>query len=517
MNLRNYQIKVVKEVYDLIRQGEKRILVVAPTGAGKTTIASRIVSDAYSRNVNAMFCVNYKVLISQTSKTFKRWNIPHGFIKATYEETRDAVVQIASVQTLPRRSWWREHFIPKIIILDEAHIIAWDKVITNILKEYPDAIIIGLTATPYRLSKKQSMRDRFNALVTAPTPGELMEQGHLVCPEYYSVKGGDISKVRIIAGDYAEDDLALVMNDPEVIKSLVDNWIELASECQTAVFAVNVEHSKAIAKAFQERGYNFVHVDGQTPDKERDAIYESLDNKKIQGIVACQVTEIGFDCPRIDCVVLARKTKSKAKFYQRMGRGLRPFTDPITGWIKKTCKVLDQTGDVLVFTPVELIKGYSLDKPPAGEGEAPMKPCPECDHLVYGFVMVCPNCGYEYPAKEKEKKKPTGKLERVRFDKNTVFNDAEKKKALQIMMSNCYVKRQRPGKTFYDYQAKFNGQKPPTVYYLHAIFGDNPSDHQKEQYWKFLMDKYKSASEAMKWYRKEFGEDRLTKVILQPY
>jgi superfamily II DNA or RNA helicase len=509
MNLRDYQVKVVKEVYDLIRKGEKRILIVAPTGAGKTTIAAQIVAHAYSRNVNAMFCVNYDVLVAQTSETFQRWNIPHGFIKAGYDEVRDATVQIASVQTLPRRSWWHTHFIPKIIILDEAHITAWNKIVDQLLEDYPDAIIIGLTATPYRLSKKQSMADKFNALVAAPFPSELMEQGHLVHPVYYSVKGGDISKVKIIAGDYAEDELALVMNDPEVLNALVDNWQRLANDRITIIFAVNVEHSKAIARTFQDRGINIIHVDGSTPIPERERIYKALANEEINGIVSCQVTQIGFDCPRVDCVVLDRHTKSAAIFYQQIGRGLRPHAK------KKDCLVLDQTGNIMRFTPVELVNQYSLVKPPPGEGEAWMKECPECGHTVYGFIMECPKCGYKFPAKEKEKEKPTGELKRVKFDKNRVFNNEEKKQALQLMVKGCFNKRQKPGSTYYQYTEKFNGQKPPDVYYLHAIFGDNPSDEQKEMYWKFLVNKYKDKmSDAQKWYRKEFGEERLVKVLL---
>lgn len=515
--LRDYQVKVIKEVYDLIRQGEKRILIVAPTGAGKTTIAARIISDAFSRSVKAMFVVGYDVLVAQTSETFKRWDVPHGFIKAGYDEVRDATIQIASVQTLPRRSWWRSHFIPKIIILDEAHLTGWNKIIEEILEDYPDAIIIGLTATPYRLSKKQSMKDKFNALVAAPFPSELMEQGSLVHPEYWSIKGGDISKVRIVAGDYAEDELALVMNDPEVLRSLVDNWVRLASDRITIIFAVNVAHSKAIAQSFQDRGIKIIHVDGNTPVAERNKIYQQLANEEIQGIVSCQVTQIGFDCPRVDCVVLDRPTKSMAIFYQQIGRGLRPFTHPVTGWVKKDCLVLDQAGNTRAkdFIPVELIDSYSLDKPPAGNGEAWMKECPECGHTVYGFVMECPKCGHEFPKKEKEKKKPTGELERVKFDKSRVFNNAEKKEALRLMMIMCFMKRQKPGKTFFDYQTKFKGEKPPSVYYLHAIFGENPSESDKERYWSFLMDKYKSAVEAGKWYRKEFGEERLAKLVLQ--
>ncbi len=107
--LRPYQIQVIRGVYNQIRQGIKRILVFAPTGAGKTIISAQIIAHAASRGKRILFVVHRSVLIEQTYRKLTQFGLSTniGFIKAGYPEIRDAPVQIASVQTLAKREWWR--------------------------------------------------------------------------------------------------------------------------------------------------------------------------------------------------------------------------------------------------------------------------------------------------------------------------------------------------------------------------------------------------------------------------
>lgn len=173
--LRPYQHQVIQDVYSHIRNGIKRILVVAPTGSGKTLIASQIVAHAVSRTKRVLFIVHRDILISQTYVKLRSFGVDCGFIKAGWQENRLALVQIASVQTLPRRNWWHE-FSADVILLDECHILGWSSVTQQMMREvYPSVIYIGLTATPFRLSRRESMGDVFDALVNAPTPRELIE------------------------------------------------------------------------------------------------------------------------------------------------------------------------------------------------------------------------------------------------------------------------------------------------------------------------------------------------------
>ena len=160
--LRAYQRQFILDVYAMIRAGSKRVLGTAPTGAGKTIIASKIVADIVTRNKRIFFLVHRDILISQTFNKLKAFEIGNcGFIKSGWQENREALVQIASVQTLASRDWWHQ-FPADLIIIDEAHINAYAAVVQRMMTEiYPNAIYLALTGTPWRLSKHQSMGDIF--------------------------------------------------------------------------------------------------------------------------------------------------------------------------------------------------------------------------------------------------------------------------------------------------------------------------------------------------------------------
>ena len=186
--LRTYQKEAIKGVYSKIRAQKRRILLFAPTGAGKTLISSRLVSDAVSRQKKVLFVVHREILINQTYNKMQKFGLDCGFIKAGYQENRDAFVQIGSVQTLPKREWWRQ-YSADVVVLDECHLTAFSSIVGEMMSQvWQDAIYIGLTATPFRLSKNEGMGDIFTDLVCAPMPHELIESGFLVKPSYYSLE-----------------------------------------------------------------------------------------------------------------------------------------------------------------------------------------------------------------------------------------------------------------------------------------------------------------------------------------
>ena len=510
--LRDYQTKFVKDIYDEIRKSEKRILGVSGTGSGKTVMAAKIVADASSRGRKVLFIVHREVLVRQTHAKFSAFGIECGFIKAGWEENRDALVQIASAQSLECREWWKKEFIPDVIICDEAHETSWIKIVSGLLDENENAVKIGLTATPYRLSKKQGMGDKYDVLVAAPPPGELMQAGFLVYPTYYGIKPPDLSKVKTVAGDYSESGLSTVMNDGDVLDSMFQNWMRLAGDRKTVAFAVDVKHSMAIAKKFNDNGITAEHLDGSTVEHIRLQIFERLASGKTQVVSSCKALEIGFDCPPVDCVLKCRPTKSKSIYFQQLGRGLR--ISPETG--KVDCLVLDQTGNVARFGFVEDIKKFSLTKGKESEGEAPVKCCPGCQKILYCFVMECPQCGHVFPKQDIEK--PTGEMVELKSKakkskaKLLPTNDPlfeEKVKFVKDALSKVWKHKLKPGWVYFQYKDKFGGN-PHRQLFLHGIFGENPTDENKDMYWAFLIAKSENdLSYSRKYYLWEFGEERI--------
>lgn len=164
--LRPYQQKFIADVYAQIRVGAKRILGFAPTGAGKTLLASQIAAHAVTRNKRVLCVVHRDILISQTAEKFSQFGLSDcGFIKAGYQENRESLVQIASVQTLAKRNWWHQ-FPADVVFIDECHITSYAAIVQQMMATiYPQAIHLGLTATPWRLSKRESLGDIFESLV----------------------------------------------------------------------------------------------------------------------------------------------------------------------------------------------------------------------------------------------------------------------------------------------------------------------------------------------------------------
>jgi DNA repair protein RadD len=156
-------------------------------------------------------------------------------------------------------------------------------------------------------------------------PRDLIQRGWLVDCRIYAPSKPDLSKVRIIAGDYDEKQLALAVDRPKLIADIVETWMKLAQDKRTIVFATNIDHSKHIVTEFCAAGVVAEHIDAYTPAEEREAIL----NRLALGTDADVISNVallaeGFDLPALECMVLARPTKSKTRWLQMIGRILRP-------------------------------------------------------------------------------------------------------------------------------------------------------------------------------------------------
>ncbi len=398
--LRPYQQKVVNDTYNCIRQGEKRILIFAPTGAGKTIIITKIVADAVSRGKKVLFVVHREILITQTAEKFSNIDSKCGFIKAGWSEDTNALIQIASVQTLASRQKWKNLNFD-LIIFDECHLVAFNKVSRLMMRAvFPDAIYIGLTATPWRLSKNESLGDIYSALVCAPMPKTLIELGFLVKPSYYGLNFNvELDEVDLVNGDYDLNQLSAICDRPELIEQLCNSWLELAYGRSTIIFAIKVSHAENIARVFNERDIPSAVVSGNTPIALRNKLYQQLVDGVLLALVSCNALSEGFDVPQVSCVVLDRRTKSKALYFQQVGRGLRLAEK------KNDCVILDQAGNVLEHGFIEDLEEVTLEATPEKNSDRsidkiPLKICPlelgGCGAYVATGVLKCPHCQYDF-------------------------------------------------------------------------------------------------------------------------
>ena len=177
MELRDYQVEAIKNARAELASGKKRVLIVAPTGSGKTVVAAAIIRSAVEKGKRIVFLAHRKELITQTSEKLHAFGVRHGIIKAGFAAAPQHSVQVASVQTLARRAGAAVD--ADLVFIDEAHHVTSANTYQKLLDRWPRARAIGLTATPWRLDGR-GLSDLFDAHVLSTTPWALRDQGWLV-------------------------------------------------------------------------------------------------------------------------------------------------------------------------------------------------------------------------------------------------------------------------------------------------------------------------------------------------
>jgi superfamily II DNA or RNA helicase len=384
--VRPHQEKAISMIRQSLGRGNKRVILQAGTGFGKTFVSASIIRSALAKGKRVVFTVPRTMLVNQTIREFEAEGINHiGVIQADHPRCDyDAPVQIASVQTMQRRGVPTEC---DLVLVDEAHlspnlIYAW-------MRACPSLPFVGLTATPWMAG----MGDHWQDLVMPISLRELIEQGYLSPFTVYAPSHPDLSGVGTTADDYKQGELSEVMQENRLVADVVETWKQRAQGLPTLIFAVDLAHAKKIQGQFAEAGINMGYVEANTDAPERQFLLDQMSQGKLAGIVSVGTMTTGVDAD-VRCVVLARPTKSEPLFVQMIGRGLR------TAPGKEKCVILDHAdnharlGFVTDIHHEELRKGKEKPKPKQHEKpERLPRECPSCGTLR--TRGPCPGCGFE--------------------------------------------------------------------------------------------------------------------------
>jgi DNA repair protein RadD len=399
MKLRDYQRKAVSAVSKMT---ERRVLIVAPTGSGKTVIAADLVKRTGSRRV--LWLAHRVELLAQARAQVIAAGVPEsqvGMLSGGKYQNEGARVMVASVDSLRTRD------VPAadLVVVDEAHRVA-AATYQRILSERAEATVYGLTATPQRLDNRP-LGDTFERLHVAATMTELFIDGHLAHPVTYGVpKEKAREMVRGLAGkEYPQGRLGEAMMRGHLMGDVVAECKRLAPGRRTLVFAASREHGRALWRRFRQGRRAAEYLDGEAPAKTREAILRRLESGKTQVVVNVDVLSEGFDCPPVQCIALARPTKSLTRYLQQVGRASRPHGDerPV---------ILDHAGNTWRFGLPEAEREWSLDGRDKGEGNTPVKQCEACGAMVPLSAIECPECGAEIVTPE-ERAEREAELERI--------------------------------------------------------------------------------------------------------
>jgi superfamily II DNA or RNA helicase len=420
--LEQYQENGVQEAQRLLAIHQAIIYQLA-TGGGKTVVFSAI-SKRYitATPYNVLILVHRKELLKQTRRTLhKGFGVTAQPVVAGMRYIPDNRVYIGMVKTIQNRIEKFSKMNFGLVIIDEAHYGHFKK----IHAQFPNAKIIGFTATPLSTNRKDPLKNYYQEIVCGIDIPELIELNKtrndrgLIQNVTFNQKD-IVDRAALVSdsggNDFDEGLMAIQFSKPKYIKGVVDAYEKKehgTKGTKAIIFNCNRAHSKLVAAEFIARGYPCKHLDSKSDEEYgkgyRDATLAWFHNTP--GAILCNVDILtaGFDEPTIETVIVNRSTMSLTKWLQMCGRGARPLT-----W-KSMFYIIDMGGNAaklgdwcdprdwrdIFFNP---------PKPNDGSGIAPTKDCPECDAVVPAQSMTCRYCGYEFPRKVEAVEGPLGEF-----------------------------------------------------------------------------------------------------------
>lgn len=373
--LRPYQLAAYKAACAHILAGRRRVCICGPCGMGKTRLGAEFCLGGQAKGSRALWLTHRETLIKQSHAALLAEGVDADII-APWATRQYKRISVASVPTLLARDMRPE---VDFIIADEVHHFV-SKEYLALLRDYPNAIIIGLTATPAR-PDGIGLNNAFQALVPVCQPRDLIASGHLVPARVI----GPSSNVRNLA-DYP-----------------VDFYRANCPGEFCVVLCSTIQQARDLASAFTIAGIPAGYVDSEMDDGLRDATLEKYESGKIRVLTSVNIFLEGWDSPQTSAVILARKMGSSIAYIQATGRAMRPFP----GKTRALIGDLYGSSHALRMVP-DGDRDYSLEgRGVAGtraiDGEPiDMPQCPQCGNFFQCAMWrggPCPSCGWQRPPK----------------------------------------------------------------------------------------------------------------------
>ncbi|MDD3089123.1 MAG: DEAD/DEAH box helicase [Candidatus Omnitrophica bacterium] len=403
--LRPYQEEAIQALYDFWSEGQGiNPLICMPTGSGKSLVIAEFIKQTCTRWPGVRVCIlthKRELIVQNEAELLQQWPDAHTGVYSAglnRKEIRPPIL-FAGIQSIYKHAFDLEKI--DVAIVDEAHLIPrstetrYGKFLADLRVANPNLVVVGLTATPYRLDSGllyEGDDALFDGIAYDTDLLKLIEEGFLLP---VVSRGGrhkiDLSGVHTRMGEYASNELETAANDYWVVRDAVYEIIEQGEDRNSwLIFASGVKHARHILEVFESHNIDCALVTGETPTAERDQIIDAFKNQRLKCLVNVEVFSTGFNAPCCDLIALLTATKSTGKYVQIVGRGMRPCPG------KENCLLLDFGGNVMMHGPIDSVSPKPASKKD-GTGEAPSKECGWCNEIVAAGVRVCPRCGTEFP------------------------------------------------------------------------------------------------------------------------
>ena len=396
IKLREPQEKVISSLRSSLSKGNRKVILCAPTGFGKTYCFSYMVSEHLKKDGKVLILTDRSELLKQTGGSFDSFGLNPEYITAGSAPNLSKSCIVAMAETFYRRVNKYQNFIESLtlVVIDEAHKTFADKILPYLPEK---CFVIGATATPFRKGKSQKGMDEFyDDIVQSVDTPELIDLGFLSKPNYFGVDV-DMTDVKKIAGEFDSRSMQKQYEKLKTFNGVIDNYIRLTPGKKAIVFSAGIENSKQLAEEMDKRGIPAMHLDSNMSKADRDAVLNWFNITHNGVLLNVGIATTGFDQPDIEVVILYRATTSLPLYLQMVGRGSR-VTDT-----KNEFTVLDFGNNVKRFGFWDDPREWSLEKVgSSSEGVAPVKTCPECEALLAASVQICGFCGHVFPKQEEE-------------------------------------------------------------------------------------------------------------------
>ena len=392
--LRPYQEEWIAGLRAAMRR-TRRVLGVMPTGAGKTVCFAYITAGALAKGKRVLILVHRALILDQISAALEEFDVPHGRIQPGWPPTTHAV-QIGMVQTVARRADRLPE--PDLIVADEAHHVV-SPTYLSILRRWPGARSLGVTATPERLAGR-GLGEHFEEMVRGPEIPWLIDHGFLADYDYFApAERVDLSGVRTVEGDFERQALADAIDKRVITGSAVGHYRDLAHGRPAVAFCVSVAHAEHVAEDFRQAGYQAASIDGTMSDTERRARLRGLEDGSLNVLTSCDLIGEGIDVPAVAVIIHLRPTQSLALKKQMDGRGLRLKPDG------GRAVILDHVGNAERHGTPRTIHEWSLDsrRRKKSEQSIHIRQCQACYRVFErGEPIDCDSGEPECLAQERE-------------------------------------------------------------------------------------------------------------------
>jgi superfamily II DNA or RNA helicase len=411
----------------------RRVVGTMATGSGKGTVAAFMAERAASRGHRVLVLAHRKELIEDLSGRIGGHGVRHGLIAAGRSMDLSQAVQVGSVDTVARRL--RLIPAPTLIIQDEAHHLIEGNKWGRVIDAWPDAYLVGLTATPQRLSGEglgEGHGGYFRQLIQGPTAQWLTDEGYLSRARVLAPPGFDLSGIRRFDTATGKARASEVLRSGQAMGDPVGHYRrEIAPIHNGTVlgFCVSVPNAEGYAQLYRDAGIPAACLHGDTEPALRRQLIADLGSGVLKALFSCEIISEGTDIPSVSGVQLLRPTDSLTLYLQQVGRGLRPIYAPgrdlstregrlqaIADGGKPWTVVLDHVGNSHRHGLPTDDREWTLEGKvgrQGGQAAPSVRVCPRCFSAMPSGRPVCADCGHEFVPERRELATVDGELVEV--------------------------------------------------------------------------------------------------------